>query len=217
SEQEYYLVNPSGAYRDYNAVMFRFNKNFSDRWSLRYSLVWSRLEGNTFGANSYADEWEDLNGLTNADGKLPNNNEWESKLTVSYDFPWDIYATAYYLYLSGEYWTPYAVFEGLWYNDRAPVFLTERGSQQFPGRHLFDLKVSKSFRFSGQYRLDFSVDFFNLFDKRTTRSLDNQWGWYVYDYTDHPAGSFWDSNGGYRDVLSTERPREIRFGVRFFF
>jgi hypothetical protein len=217
SDQDYHLVNPGGAYRNYSSVALRVNKRFSDNWSLRYSLVWSELAGNTDATDGYAPEWEDKNGQTNFVGKLPGFHPWESKLNVTYYFPWDIFATAYYTYLTGEYWTPYVQIDGLWYNDRSDALMESRGSNRYPSQHQVDLKVSKTFKFQDRYGLEFTLDVFNLLDKRAATSVDEQWGWYEYDYTDHPDSSYWDPNPDFGATISTMRPRELRLGVKFSF
>lgn len=217
SDPEYLLTNPEGAYRDYTSVVVRLDKRYSNGWSFRGSLGWANLEGNTYKQTSYADEWKDKNGQTNADGKLPGFKEYEAKLDVSYDLPWDMYVTAYYTYYAGEYWTPYALFNGLYYNDRAEVYMTERGSEQYDDRHLIDLKVNKRFKLSEKFDFDITVDVFNLLNSDTITEVDESWGDYEYDYQDHPAGSAWVPWEGYMTTQRIERPREIRLGLKFSF
>jgi hypothetical protein len=214
--QDNLITNPDDATRSYDAVALRLAKRYSDGWSLDASLVWSDLTGTAdWGTNGYGTGFEDLNGFTNADGTLPGNSEWVFKLSGSLDLPWRVMLSGFFQYQTGEYWTPYAVFEGLYYNDRTSIFLTPRGSQQYDSRSVLDLRLEKEFGLGGDLELALFVDAFNALDSDTVTSVNQQWGWYVYDYRDHPDGSFWDPNSRYLDPGSIQTPRQIRLGARF--
>jgi hypothetical protein len=137
------------------------------------------------------------------------------KLSGSVDLPWRILLSGFYQYRTGEFWTPYAEFEGLYFNDRQPVYMTERGSQQYDDRSVLDLRLQKDFGLGGDMTLGLFVDVFNVLDSDKVTEVDTQWGWYVYDWEDHPGGSFWDPSSRYEDPLDIQTPREIRLGVKF--
>lgn len=217
SRPKYALTNPSAAYRQYDAVFLRAEKRYSNGWSARASVVWSESKGNTYASDGYTTEWSDRNGQTNADGLLPSSSQWEVKLSGTTDLPWGFMVGAYYQFYSGEYWTPYVQIRGLYRNDRANVFLNERGTEQLPDRHLVDLKVSKEFRLGGRLSFTAFADVFNVFNSGTELSVDTFLGTYRYDYEDHPAGSKFQARSAYRAVTAVERPREIRLGARFSF
>lgn len=225
SNQEYLITNPQGAYRDYHSVILRFQKRYSDGWSLRASLVWSNLKGNVYGATGYdAVEYEDWNNAINADGRLPGNDKWEAKIDFSYDLPYDVILSVYYTYRSGQYWTPTARIRGLYKNSRNDeIFLTDRGSMKYPSRNLVDLKLSKRFDLTDRYSLEFMLDVFNLFNSDTTLDYDDRYATYNYywrnwpDQDDYYGDNMWTKNDGYKDIWAIERPREIRLGVKFRF
>jgi hypothetical protein len=215
-EQQYVITNPDDAVRDYDSVALRVRKRYADGWSLDSSLVWSDLTGNTdYGLSGYVGDFEDLNGFTNAQGTLPFNSEWVFKLNASVDLPWRVMLSGFYQFRTGEYWTPYAIFEGLYFNDRTPVYLTPRGSQQYDNRSVLDLRLQKEFGLGGDLALAIFVDAFNVLDSDTITNVREQWGWYVYDYQDHPGGSFWDPSSRFEEPESIQTPREIRIGARF--
>lgn len=223
SPQEFVLTNPEDAERSYDAVTARYNKRYADGWSLRASVTWTDLTGNTDDVDGYEDSWEDRNGQVNNDGTLTNFAEWEVKLYGSLDLPWEIIASANYTYLSGEYWTPYARINGLWYNARTNFNLTPRGSQQLEDRHLFDLHLEKRFPFGDDTALTVMVDVFNLFDSDTVLDVQERWGTFEYDYISYPDQ---DPDSEYNVFVpgasfglptDTEDPREIRLGARFTF
>jgi hypothetical protein len=214
--QQYLITNPDAATRDYDSVALRARKRYADGWSLDGSLVWSDLTGSAdYYYTGYDTGFDDLNGFTNADGRLPFNSEWVFKVNASVDLPWRVMLSGFYQYRTGEYWTPYAVFEGLYFNDRQPIYLTERGSQQLADRSVLDLRLQKEFGLGGNLALALFVDAFNVLDSDTITNVREQWGWYVYDYRDHPDGSFWDPSSRYQEPESIQSPREIRLGAKF--
>jgi hypothetical protein len=217
SEQEYLLTNPTDAYREYDAVTLRFDKRYSDGWSLRASLVWTDLTGNTDEVDGYEGAWEDLNGLVNNDGKIGGVPEWELKLYASVDLPWGMLLSGNYRFLSGTYWTPYVRIDGLLENNRTTVNMLPRGSMQYDDRQLLDLHLDKRFNLGGQLDLTVIVDVFNVFNSDTVRSVVQRWGTYDYDWTDHPGGSEWEGSDSFDNPLSIEDPREIRLGARLSF
>jgi hypothetical protein len=223
SSQEFLLTNPEDAERTYDAVIARYTKRYSDGWSLRASLTWADVTGNTDDVDGYEPAWSDRNGLVNNDGKLGNYSEWEAKIYGSLDLPWDMMASANYLFRSGEYWTPYARINGLWFNARTNFNLTPRGSQQLDDRHLFDVHLEKQFSFGGGLELTVMVDVFNLFDSDTVLEVSERWGSYEYDFSSYPDQdpaeelNVFVPGSTFGAPIDTEDPREIRLGARFTF
>lgn len=210
------LTNPAKAYRDYSSWVLRFDKRYSSGWYARASLVWADLKGNAFSSSGYVSEFRDKNGLTNADGKLPGFSEWEFKLSTSVDLPLNLEASAYYTYLSGEYWTPFVRVRGLFRNDPQNVYLVPRGSEQLPDRQLVDLRLAWNADI-GEMGLGIFLDAFNVFNEDTALEVNQRWGEYRYNFRNHPAGSTWRKSASYGQVVAIERPRELRLGVRFSF
>jgi len=217
SPQDFVLTNPSAAYKDYDAIMFRFDKRYSHGWLLRASFVYADLEGNALAADGYVDEFEDANGLTNADGKLRGYSKYEGKVNLTVDLPLGFQVSGYYRYLSGEYWTPYVRVRGLYYNDPQDVFMVTRGAEQLPDRNMVDLRASWSARLGGDLRLAVFLDAFNVFNEDTITDVNERWGDYRYNYRNHPAGSSWRPSSSFGETTAIERPRELRLGLRLSF
>ncbi len=217
SPQDFVLTNPDEATREYDSLIVRFNRRYADGWSLRASLVWSDLVGNTSDVDGYESAWEDWNGLVNNFGNLPNYSEWELKVNASVDLPWDIMASAYYLYRSGTYWTPYVTIYGLLENDRTTVNLTSLGSQQLDDRNLVDLHLEKAFALTSDMELTLMVDVFNVFNSDTVLAVSERWGFYDYVWDAHPEESAFDPSSSYQQPLAIEDAREVRLGVRLSF
>jgi hypothetical protein len=217
-EPEFVITNPGDAYRDYQAVILRLAKRYSGRWALDASLTWSDLQGNAdYGATSYVDEFEDLNGLVNAEGSLPGNSDWAFKLYGSVDLPWNFMLSGFYQYRTGEYWTPYVRVRGLLENDRSNVFMTPRGSEQYDNRDFLDLHLEWTADLSERMGLTLMVDVFNVFDSEKVTSVSTRWGDYRYQWDAHPEESEWRGSSSYETPLSIQTPRQIRLGAKFSF
>lgn len=215
-EQQFLITNPDTATRDYDSVALRARKRYADGWSLDGSLVWSDLTGNAdYGLSGYVGDFEDLNGFTNADGRLPFNSEWVFKVSASVDLPWRVMLSGFYQFRTGEYWTPYARFDGLYFNDRQNIYITERGSEQYDDRSVLDLRLQKEFGLGGDLALALFIDAFNVLDSDTVTAVNERWGFYDYDYRDHPDGSGWAESSTYLSPLAIQTPREVRIGARF--
>jgi hypothetical protein len=217
SEQDFALTNPAAAYREYDAVMLRFNKRFADGWSMNASLVWADLDGNTDSVDGYDDTWEDLNGQVNSDGTLPGYSEWELKANASVDLGWDMILSGYYLFRSGEHWTPYVQVRGLLENDRTYVNMEPLGSEQLDDRHLLDVKLEKRFKFARDMGLAIMIDVFNLLNDDTVLEVSERWGTYYYQWDAHPEESEWDPSSSFGQPTDVEDGRAIRLGVKLSF
>ncbi len=217
SEQNFVLTTDNGAYRNMQSAVLRFERRYMDGWSLRSSLVWTDLPGNILKNNGYADDFEDRNGRTNADGNMDYSyNEWEFKLSGDVDLPLGFQVSGNYTYLSGWYWTPYVRISGLDYNSSTgrDINLTARGSQQFPARNLIDLRLSWRAKLGGSNALLLWVEAFNLLNSDTVLDVYNRWGTY---YLEDEDGQYWYKRGNYGDTYDIEDPRQIRIGARYSF
>jgi len=214
--QENLITNPEEATRTYDSVVLRVRKRYSAGWAMDASVVWSDLTGTAdYGVSGYGTGFDDLNGFVNADGNLPDNSDLVFKVSASVDLPWRTMLSGFYQYRAGEYWTPYVVVEGLYYNDRETVYMTPRGSRQYPDRSVLDLRLQKEFGLGGEMAFAIFVDAFNVLDSDEVTNVNERWGWYVYDWTDHPGNSFWDPSSRFEEVEGIQSPREIRIGAKF--
>lgn len=216
--QEYLITNIDFATREYTSVALRARKRYSHGWSADGSLVWSDSTGTAdYAFAGYGTGFDDLNGFTNADGKLPFNSEWVFKINASVDLPWAMMLSGFYQWRSGEYWTPYVRLRGLYFNDRAIVYMTPRGSEQYPDRSVLDLRLEKRFNFGERMALSLFVDAFNVLDSDTVTAVSERWGDYFYDWQDpaDPTTNEWVQSSTYKTPLDIQTPREIRLGAKF--
>jgi hypothetical protein len=215
SQQDWVLASDNPAYRDFQSAILRFEKRYSHGWQLSTSLVWSDLKGNISDDYGYADEFEDINGLFNADGTMDLCfSPWEFKLTGAVDLPLNFQFSGQYRYYSGWYWTPYVRVRNLDYNAYTGRYmnLTPRGSEQYPDRNLIDLRLAWTANFGKAMNLTLSAECFNCQNTGTVLSTTRRWG-------DYRLGSSnpWRPNSAFGDATQIERPREIRAGIRLQF
>ncbi len=215
SAQNWTLTTDNPAYRNYKSAVLRGEKRYSHGWWLRGSLVWSDLKGNVTSNDGYAGEFEDVNGLLNADGRMDMAfSEWEFKLSGAVDLPLGIQASGQYTYLSGWYWTPYVRVRGLDYNAYTGRYinLTPRGSQQLPDRNLINLRLAWSTKIARAINLTASLECFNCQNKATVLNVNQRWGDYRLGNS-----SPWRPNGAFGQATAIENPRELRAGIRLEF
>jgi hypothetical protein len=216
SAPDFVLTTDNGARRDFQSAVLRFEKRMANRWSLRSSLVWTDLDGNILKNNGYANEYRDRNGLINADGRMDYAfSEWEFKTSGVVDLPLGFQASGQYTFLSGWYWTPYVRIGDLddyGYNGSTgrDINLVPRGSEQFPDRHLLNLRFAWTKKL-GDTTLTASLEGFAVLNRSTVLDVYNRWGsCYLED------GSC-SQRGNYGSTYQIESPRQIRAGLRFAF
>jgi len=216
--QEYLITNPDNATREYDSVALRMQKRFTKTWSLDASLVWSDVTGNAdWSLNGYAYDFEDLNGLVNADGVLPYNSEWVFKVSGSVDLPWNFMFSGFYQYQTGEHWTPYVRMRDLYYNDRTTVYMTPRGSEQYDDRSVLDLHLQYDLKLGRDLELALFVDSFNTLNSDKVTRVSQRWGDYWYAYWNHPEESEWAPTDSYETPTRIQQPRVVRIGAKLSF
>jgi hypothetical protein len=210
------LTENNPAFRDFKSVVLRYDKHYSDGWSLRASIVWSNNKGNIENDYGYASAWEDKNGMTNNEGNMTySTNKWEGKLSAAVDLPWNFQFSANYTYLSGSYWTPYVRVSGLDYNASTGrnIYMVPLGSEKFPDRNLLDLRLAWNATFGKSMNLTLQAECFNCTNSSTV--LDNypRWGTYYLGDSD----PWYGPRSSYNTPYAIEPPRQFRAGVRFSF
>jgi len=116
-------------------------------------------------------------------------------------------------FVSLESGRPFNVFAGLDANaDGNPLSdrpgLLGRNTLIGPGYASVDLRIARDVQFNERWKSQFSMDFFNLFDRVNIKDLNTVWG--SADLSALPISSFKTA----RDVFN---PRQIQFGARFMF
>ncbi|HVN77051.1 MAG TPA: TonB-dependent receptor [Thermoanaerobaculaceae bacterium] len=216
SPQQYVLTTDDRAYRDYRSAMLRVEKRYSHGWYLQSSLVWTDLKGNEINNYGYEHPFEDLNGYTNADGRLDwVYNKWDYKLNAAVDLPLNLQLSGMYNYLSGMYWTPYVrVTSGLNYNSTSGrnILMLPRGTYQFPSRHLLSMRVAWNPKLAGALKLTVSGEVFNILNNNTMLDTYQRWGSY------NAKKNTWSGpRSSYDTPYTIESPRQVRLGVRLEF
>ena len=214
SEQDWVLTTDNGAYRDFRSATLRMDRRYANGWSARGSVVWTDLDGNIRKNNGYANEYRDINGLYNADGKLDLSfSEWEVKFSGAVDLPLGFQASGQYTFLSGWYWTPYGRVSGLDYNwlTGRDINLVPRGSEQLPDRQLIDLRLAWGTKLGEAMHMTASVEVFNVLNEDTVVDTWNRYGTYRL------SRGTWTPRSDFGTAYQIERPREIRAGLRFEF
>ncbi len=215
SEPDFVLTTNNDAYRDFQSVVVRFDKRHADGWELRSSLVWTDLQGNIAKNNGYANEWRDLNGAWNREGNVPLSwSEWEFKLAGVVDLPLRFQVGGQYTYYSGWYWTPYFRVNGLDYNTSfgRDIYLTPRGQEQLPARHLLDLRASWTLPLGKDMSLGIALDVFNALNKGTQIDVYDRYGTYYLGDSDP-----WVTRSNFATTYDVEKPRRYQASVRFKF
>ena len=92
-----------------------------------------------------------------------------------------------------------------------------RSPFRFPSQYLTDINLTKNFRFSERYRLQFRAEFFNIFNKTTFNDVFQT----IPDRA--PTDSAFNSIQNlaaisqFGQFFSTRDPRQIQFGLKFYF
>lgn len=183
--------------REYMGFQLTFNKRYSNRWQMLGSILYSTSEGmanRIFGNSMNAEgpmftdnNWmSSLNyTINNLTGPLPFVPKFEFKLSGSYLIPVvdvDIGAR-FRLHTGRPIWKLESIpIHSQWSNPEGGVIGSGVGSvvadpdpEYLPTQTLLDLRLEKSFTFSGYGSLAVIIDAFNVFNADTPTSVDNQW------------------------------------------
>ncbi len=212
------MVFKSDAKANYRAVVIKFNKRFSHNWSLNGSYTWSRSrdqDSNERSVSSSSSGWpEDQYNLGAEWG--PSDYDVKHKFVLSgmVLLPYDFTISSIVYIRSGF---PYTATDGRdlngdgYYRDRATIEVSPgvfkhygRNTERQPWFHNVDLRVSKIFRFGGQYQVEVMLDVFNLFNNENWYTTNTQ---LVDRY-----GNIRDDFG---ELTRSGDPRSFQLGARF--
>ena len=230
------------AVRDYDSVEAIFNRRLSNRWALRMSYLWSRLNGNYSGLTQ-ADEpgrsdpnvgrlfdWPGImfDQTGNATfGPLPTDRPHQFKTQAIYQFGFNLTAGVNAYVASGVPVSREAAFV---VGHNYPIQYLGRGSDgRTPTMTQFDLNLVQDIKVGGDKKLQLMVNVLNLFDSQTASSrfpTETESGVTV----DLTEDQFFRGFNGTELVNAAGRkdprflqdsqfqdPRQIRLGVRFQF
>jgi hypothetical protein len=204
-----YLLNPPGAYRDFDGVEFKLTKRYADGWFLMASYVWGDSKGlkdtGYWGQDPGWDAFfEDPNLHVNAIGRLDLDRRHQFKLQGLVQAPLGINVSAFLRYLSGTRYTRTvnSVHLGIPVGQgQATINAEQKGSRGYPGRFTADVRLEKIFR-SGKVTFGLFADAFNLLN--SGKALE------VNVSSSNPVLVF-------EEMLRIENPRTLRLGAKIEF
>jgi hypothetical protein len=185
---------------EYKGVEFTASKRFSNRWSMVAGLTLGKNEGGQGG------DLNDPNATLYPRGIIGNDSKVGFRMSGTYRLPYDIGLagsvvsnTGYPFVSTYNVTRAIALASGVALTRTSQtVELSERGEERLPSVTMFDLRISRAFRF-GNRRIEPQIDFFNISNADTVVSLQNAVG-----------GTYLDP----REILS---PRIIRVGFSIDF
>ena len=179
------LVSASDQVRDnrpeldtkYKGVEFTASKRFSSKWSMVAGLTLGKNEGGQGG------DLNDPNATLYPQGIIGNDSKVGFRLSGTYRLPYDIGLAGSMVSNSGyPFVSTYNVTRAIaaasgvaLTRTSQTVELSERGEERLPTVTMFDLRISRTFRF-GNRRIEPQIDFFNIGNADTVVSLQNAVG-----------------------------------------
>jgi hypothetical protein len=235
------------AVRDYDGVEAIYNRRLANRWALRLSYLWSRLEGNYSGLTQ-ADEpgrsdpnvgrlfdypiiMFDQTGQATY-GPLPTDRPHQVKAQFIYETPFGLNAGINAYVASGAPVTREAQFLPPF---NYPVQYAGRGSDgRLPTLSTFDLNLIQDIKVGGDKRVQLMANVLNLFDSNTATSrfptetaasrgasvaITEEQFFRGFDGQALVAAANGPQGADPRFLMDSQfqNPREIRLGVRFIF
>lgn len=173
---------------DYKGVEFTATKRFSNRWQMQAGFTIGKNEGgvNASGGTGQSGtaDLNDPNLTVFPNGIIGNDSERAFRLSGSYRLPGDITVAGSVISNNGyPYVSTFAVSRALASTagvtqTRASqtVFLSERGNERFPDVTMFDIRLSRPFRFGGGRSFSPQIEFFNVGNADTVVSQSNAVG-----------------------------------------
>lgn len=212
SPSDFYFANIPDEYNfydTYDAFQIVFNKRYSNRWYLNMSYHYEKSWGTT--ENGYNPDLStgylhygvtvNPNNMINWEGNPMFHSPHQFKMTASYLLPWDITASTFIFYKSGN---PYNRIHTINTVDVYAQFNAEpRGSNRMPSQFNIDFFLRKEFTLKDTIRLEVSAQVVNLLNSDTINGYYVQTGTYLEAY--------------YGQNRSVVAPRQAVLGVRLRF
>lgn len=156
----------------YKGIEFTATKRFSRKWQMQTGFTIGKNTGGVNSTGSGQSATADLNDPNNTrfpDGVIGNDSETAFRLSGSYTLPFEIalagsmIANNGYPYISTYSLTrAAAATQGIALTRASQtILLSERGDERYGNVTMFDVRLSRSFRFGGR-SFQPQVDFFNI-------------------------------------------------------
>jgi hypothetical protein len=161
----------------YKGVEFTATKRFSQRWQMQAGFTVGKNEGgvNAVGGQSNTNDLNDPNNTRFPNGIIGNDSETALRVSGSYELPGRVnlagsmIANNGYPYISTYNLTrAVAATQGIALTRASQtILLSERGDERYGNVTMFDVRLSRSFRF-GSRSFQPQIDFFNIGNADTT-------------------------------------------------
>jgi hypothetical protein len=188
--------------RKYNGIEVTARKRFTDNWLLNSSATWNNTKLHYEGPGDFSTSADPTNFdfTQGRDSSGLNGPRWTAKLSGMYGLPWQMSVAAFYnlrdgLQFNRTIQSPTRTGSGGTVN----VLIEPQGTTHYPTFSQLDLHWDKALR-SGQRRVQFNVDVFNVLNKSTVLARQTR--------QDQAQANF---------VTSILAPRVARFGVKVNF
>ncbi len=163
---------------DYKGIEFTATKRFTAKWQMQAGFTIGKNEGgvNAAGGQAAGNDLNDPNNLLYPNGIIGNDSETAFRLSGSYMLPYEInlagsmIANNGYPYVSTYSLTrAVAATQGITLTRASQtILLSERGDERYQNVTMFDIRLSRAFRFAGSRSFTPTIDFFNIGNADTT-------------------------------------------------
>ncbi|HPW16776.1 MAG TPA: TonB-dependent receptor [Candidatus Aminicenantes bacterium] len=203
----FYITNPPGLKRDYDALEVTLTKRYSDRWQLLASYVYAKARNMTGLSSGFSTSlYDNPNAMVNAYGRDPLVSPHQVKIQGSYSGPWGLSSSVFASYLAGQPWTRTIRSADLGLSlpqGNVTIYAEEKGAEALPDLFNVDLRLSKSVTLPSRFgKVELMLDAFNLLNDNTATSLEA--------VSSSPSIL-------YRNILKIVNPRILRIGARWAF
>ena len=166
-------VRDNESYLDtnYKGIEFTATKRFTQRWQMQAGFTIGQNKGgvNAVGGQSATADLNDPNLTVHPEGIIGNDSETAFRLSGSYRLPGDISLAGSMIANNGyPYVSTFAVSraaaaaQGVTLTRASQtVLLSQRGEERYPNVTMFDIRLSRMFRF-GSRSFQPQIDFFNI-------------------------------------------------------
>ncbi len=204
----FYITNPSGLERNYDALEVTVNKRHSHRWQMAASYIYANAKNLTALNSGFTTSlFDNPNAMINAYGRDILVSPHQVKIQASYSGPWGINASVYGSYFAGQPFTRTIRSNDLGLSlsqGTVTIYADEKGSLLRPNRANLDLRLSKVIDLPGRLGgIDLMLDVFNIFNDNAATSLES--------VSSNPA-LFTFGN-----ITGLVTPRMLRLGARWSF
>jgi hypothetical protein len=175
-------------------VEFVLRKKFSHKWLGQASVTYGRT--NTKLPITAVNDPN--NRVFNNDVVQWNDAPWIIKIVGSYELPYGFTLGGFFNYRAGLPAQRYYYYSDV-NQDAINIEFEKYGTNRLPSMTIFDVRLSKVFRFNKVGTFELILDLFNTFNGHTTLDWDNE------------------SWSGYHQIYTVLAPRILRLGLKWQF